>query len=215
MIYKDIKIGLIGYGSVGKQLYNTLLESGYEKSKIYIFADDIELEEEQNRFLFNDFKKDRFRELHLIPTLGYLSSELRFTILEYLIENDHNIFSFIHSTAFVSQNAKIGRGVIIYPLCNIDQGVCIGDGCIILNSSVIAHDTCLGKCCYVAPGVCISGFVKIEELCFVGTGAILANKITVGRKSTIAMGTSLTKSIAEGSFVIGNPFQFKDKILLY
>ncbi len=214
-MFKEIKIGLIGFGSVGKQLYNTLLENGYSSAQIYIFADDIEVDENENVFLFNDFKHDRFRDLNFIPTLGYLSKNLRYKILEYLIDNNYDIFSFVHPTAFVSKNAKIGKGVIIYPLCNIDQGVTIDDGCIILNSSVIAHDTYIGKCCYLAPGVCLSGFIKVEELCFIGTSAILANNITVGRNSTVAMGTCLTKSIFENSFVIGNPFQHKKNIKLY
>ncbi|NRF39192.1 acetyltransferase [Pedobacter foliorum] len=215
-MYKDIqKIGLIGFGSVGKQLYNTLLENGYARSGIYIFADDVEINEEKNFFRFNDFKLEKFKEIHFIPTLGYLSKNLRLTILDYLINNKYNIFTFIHPTAFVSKNAKIGKGVIIYPLCNIDQGVTIDDGTIILNSSIVAHDTYIGKCCYLAPGVCLSGFIKIEDLCFVGTAAILANNITVGKNSTIAMGTCLTKDINEDSFVIGNPFKHKNNITLY
>lgn len=211
----DIKIGIIGYGSVGKQLHNTLLENNYNEDQIYIFADDLEQDEVQRRFKFQDFKKDTFREMHLIPSLGYLSKNLKFTILDYLIQNKYNIFSFIHPTAFVSKNAKIGKGVIIYPLCNIDQGVIIEDGCVILNSSIIAHDTYVGKCCYLAPGVCLSGFIKVGDLCFIGSSATVTNNVKIGRNSTVAISTCLTKDIPENSFVIGNPFQYKKQIILY
>jgi sugar O-acyltransferase (sialic acid O-acetyltransferase NeuD family) len=210
----NIKIGLIGFGSVGKQLYNTLLENNYDAEWIYIFADDLDLNENKRRFRFQDFKKDVFRDLHLIPTLGYLSKKLRLTILNYLIDHNYNIFSFVHPTAFVSKNAKIGKGVIIYPLCNIDQGAIIEDGCIILNSSIIAHDTHIGKCCYLSPGVCLSGFITVGELSFIGASVTIANNINVGRNSTLAISTCLTKDIPEDSFVIGNPFQYKKKIIL-
>ncbi|MEO6632785.1 MAG: acetyltransferase [Mucilaginibacter sp.] len=210
-----LQIGLIGFGSVGKQLYNTLLENGYVETQIYIFADDIEIDDNRNMFKFGDFKQDRFKHLHFIPTLGYLSKNLRLTILNYLLENNYNVFSFIHPTAFVSKNAKIGKGVIIYPLCNIDQGVTVSDGTIILNSSIVAHDTYIGKCCYLAPGVCLSGFITVEDLCFIGTSAVLANNIKVGKNSTIAIGTCLTKDIDENSCVIGNPFKHKPNITLY
>ena len=215
MIFNEMKIGLIGFGSVGKQLYNTLLENNYSDDNIYIFADDIEIDSKKRRYKFNDFKLDTFKNLHFIPTLGYLSKNLKFEILNYLIEKEYNIFSFIHPTAFVSKNAKIGKGVIIYPLCNIDQGVVIEDGTIILNSAIIAHDTHIGKCTYIAPGVCLSGYIVIGELSFIGTSATIANNITVGKNSTIAIGTCLTKNIEEESFVIGNPFQHKKKIVLY
>ena len=214
MTYGKIKIGLIGYGSVGKQLYNTLIENNYSEDQIYIFADDIDSNEDNRIFGFNDFKKDIFRDIHFIPTLGYLSKNLRFTILNYLIDNDYAIFSFVHPSAFVSKNAKIGRGVIIYPMCNIDQGAVIDDGSIILNSSTVAHDTYVGKCTYLAPGVCLSGCIKVGDLSFIGTSATVANNITIGRNSTIAIGTCLTKDIADNSFVIGNPFQHKLNITL-
>lgn len=211
---EQIKIGMIGYGSVGKQLYNTLLENGYSAEQIYIFADDIEKNEQERIFGFNDFKEDRFRDIHFIPTLGYLSKNLKYKILDYLVENNYEIFTFIHPTAFVSKNAKIGKGVIIYPLCNIDQGATVDDGTIILNSSIVAHDTYIGKCVYLAPGVTLSGFIHVGDLSFIGTAATVANNVNIGKNSTIAIGTCLTKDIAEDSFVIGNPFQHKKNLTL-
>ncbi len=213
-MHNENKIGLIGFGSVGKQLYNTLLENGYSETQIYIFADDIDTDEFERRYKFNEFKQEQFRQLHFIPSLGYLSKNLKYQILNYLIENKYTLFSFIHPTAFVSKNAKIGGGVIIYPMCNIDQGVTIDDGTVILNSCIVAHHTYIGKCTYLAPGVCLSGLIHISDLCFIGTAATVANNVKVGKNSTIAMGTCLTKDIDENSFVIGNPFQHKKNITL-
>lgn len=209
---KDIKIGLIGYGSVGKQLYNAMLENDFTEDQIYIFADDIDRNSDKRTYKFSEFKLEEFKKLHFIPALGYLSKNLKYELLDYLVENCYSIFSFVHPTAFVSKTATIGRGVFIYPMCNIDQGVVIEDGCIILNSSTIAHDTRIGKCSYLAPGSCLSGFVTIGELCFIGTSAAISNNIKVGKNSTIAIGTCLTKDIDENSFVIGNPFQHKNNI---
>lgn len=211
---KTRKIGIIGFGSVGKQLYNTLLENDYEESQIFVFADDIEPDPDHGIFAFSDYKRMEFRDLDFIPALGYLSKNLKYQILNDLSENKYSIFTFVHPSAYVSKNAKIGKGVIIYPLCNIDQGVIIGDGSILLNSVVVAHDTVVGKCVYIGPGACLSGFINIQDLTFIGTGAVIANNIIVGRNSTIAMGTCLTKSIEEDSFVIGNPFQLKRNINL-
>jgi sugar O-acyltransferase (sialic acid O-acetyltransferase NeuD family) len=210
----EIKIGIIGYGSVGKQLHNTLLENDYNDDHIYIFADDIDSNLKKRIYKFSEFKLEEFKNLHFIPALGYLSKNLKYQLLDYLIENKNLIFSFVHPTAFVSKNATIGRGVFIYPMCNIDQGVVIEDGCIILNSAIIAHDTRIGKCSYLSPGSCLSGFVTIGELCFIGTSAAISNNITVGKNSTVAISTCLTKDIGENSFVIGNPFQHKNNISL-
>lgn len=215
MTFKSIKIGLIGFGSIGTQLYATLLDNNFSEEQIYIFADDIEINEEKRIYSFNSFKENKFRDIHFIPTLGYLSKNLKFSILNYLIDGGYSIFTFIHPSAYVSKNAKIGKGVIIYPMCNIDQGVVIDDGSIILNSSIIAHDTYIGKCVYLAPGVCLSGFIHVGDLSFIGTSATVANNLKIGKNSTVAMGTCLTKDIPDDSFVIGNPFQIKKHITLY
>ena len=114
----------------------------------------------------------------------------------------------------MSKGAKIGRGVIIYPHCNIDQGVEIGDGSIVLNSAIIAHDTIIGKCVYIAPGVCLSGFIHLGDLCFVGSSSVVTNNVQIGKNVTIAVGTCITKNIPENSFAIGNPFKLKNNIKL-
>lgn len=210
----NIKIGLIGFGSVGKQLYNSLLENGFLKEQLYIFDDKLMQGSKPNVFKFNEFKDEKFKDLHFIPTLGYLSKNLRFEVLEYLRNEGRYIFSFIHPTAFVSMNAKIGLGVIIYPLCNIDQGCIIEDGAIILNSSIVAHDSIVGACSYLAPGVCVSGFVNIGPLSFIGSSSSIANNISIGRNSTVAIGTCVTKDVGENCFVIGNPMKIKDSLKL-
>lgn len=210
----EVKIGLIGFGSVGKQLFNTLLECGTLRDNIYVFDDNIESSELKNIYRFNQFKDNQFKDIWFIPTLGYLSKKLRFDIITYLKENKFKIFSFIHPTAFVSKSAKIGLGVIIYPLCNIDQGCVIEDGAIILNSSIIAHDSIIETCSYLAPGVCVSGFVKVGSLSFIGTAASVANNVIIGPNSTIAVGTCVTKDVPANSFVIGNPMKFKDNLNL-
>lgn len=214
MQFDNIKIGLIGFGSIGKQLFNYLIESNCPEENIYIFADDANHSDESRIYKFNDFKEDKFKKLHFIPTLGYLSKSLRLNILNYLKEHQYKIFTFIHPSSYVSKFARIGKGVIVYPMCNIDQGTFIGDGTIILNSSIIAHDTRIGCCTYLAPGVCLSGFVNIGDLCFLGTSSTISNNVKVGDNTTIAIGTCVTDDIAENSFAIGNPFKIKDFIKL-
>ncbi len=214
-MHSNIKVGIIGYGNVGKQLHAMLLETGFKDSGIYLFADDIAAEESKRVFGFNSYKEGKFNELHFIPALGYLSKSKRLSVLNELLESGRQVFSFVHPTCFVSKTAIIGKGVILYSMCNIDQGAVIGDGAILLNSCVVAHDTSIGKCSYLSPGVCLSGKVTIGELCFIGSASVVANDVSVGSNSTIGVGTCVTKNITENSFVIGNPMVYKKNIRLY
>lgn len=214
-MYNHLQVGIIGYGNVGRQLHAMLLETGFDADAIFIFADDVTADEAKRQYRFTDYKLEKFRHLHFVPALGYLSKTTRLSVLNGLLEKGNLIFSFVHPTCFVSKTAVIGKGVILYPMCNIDQGAVIGDGTIILNSCVVAHDTVVGKCCYLSPAVCLSGDVKVGELSFIGSAAVVANDVTIGNNSTVGIGTCVTKSIDENSFVIGNPFVHKKNIRLY
>lgn len=200
-------IGLIGYGAVGKLLYRTLIENNYSPEQVYIFDDNINGLTGSQCYRFNEYKSPKFRNVWFIPTLGYLSGGLRLSVLNYLIENNNNIFSFYHPTAFVSSGAKIGKGVLIYSMVNIDTGVIIGDGVIIANSTVIAHDSEIEKGAYIGANVCVCGEVKIGELCFIGSSATISNGLRIGKNSTIGISSCITKEIPDNSFAIGNPFR--------
>ena len=215
MTYKTIKIGLIGYGSVGKLLHRTLLENDYNPENIFIFDDNVEDLSSTQSYKFNDYKSPEFSDFWFVPTLGYLSGKLRLSVLNYLIENNYNIFSYYHPSAFVSAGANIGKGVLIYSMANIDTGATIGDGVIVANSTMIGHDSEIGNGVYFGANVCVCGEVKIGELCFIGSSATLSNGISVGKNTTIGMSSAITKDIPENSFAIGNPFQIKKNITIY
>lgn len=214
MNQKNINIGLIGFGAVGKYLNTMLLESNYDKEQIFIFDDTLKYDSTNRIFKFNDYTEPVFNNLHFIPTLGYLSLNLKRQILDFLIENRYNVFSFIHPSCFVSPSAKIGKGVTVYTMSNIDHGCELENGVIIANSSLVAHDAKVGKCTYVAANVCICGNVNIGEQCFIGSSVTIANNLTIGNNCTIAMGTNITKDIPDNSFAIGNPFVLKNNVIL-
>jgi len=51
----------------------------------------------------------------------------------------------IHSTAVISESAKIGKNVKIGPFCVVDDNVEIGDGCILESHVVIRGPSTIGK----------------------------------------------------------------------
>lgn len=210
----DTIIGLIGYGAVGKLLYRTLIENNYRPEQIYIFDDNILKLADSLCYKFNEYKSPEFRHVWFIPALGYLSGPLRLSVLNFLIENNNNIFSYYHPSAFVSPGAKIGRGVLIYSMVNIDTGVKIGDGVIIANSTTIAHDSEIKNGVYFGANVCVCGEVKIGELCFIGSSATISNGLRVGDYCTIGMSSCITSNIPDNSFAIGNPFKIVKNLSL-
>lgn len=82
--------------------------------------------------------------------------------------------------------------------------------------SYIAHDCVIGDFVTLAPRVCINGNTVIEDDAYVGTGAILKQgtpdkPLRIGKGAIIGMGAVVTKDVAPGVVVIGNPARPLDR----
>lgn len=92
----------------------------------------------------------------------------------------------------VTTSARIGR----HFQCNI--------------YSYVAHDCVIGDYVTFAPKVCCNGNVDIEDFAYIGTGAVLRQgrpdkRLRIGRGAVVGMGAVVTKDVADGAVVVGNP----------
>jgi acetyltransferase-like isoleucine patch superfamily enzyme len=76
--------------------------------------------------------------------------------------------------------------------------------------SYVAHDCVIGDYVTFAPGVKCNGNVRIEDHAYIGTGAILRQgspekPLTIGKGAVVGMGAVVTKDVAPGVTVVGNP----------
>lgn len=212
--YSNGKIGIIGFGSVGQQLYQMLIQNEVEPTDIVIFADDALGFEGSEVYSFHSYIKENYKDLHFIPALGYLSVGIKDIVHNRLTELNRRVISFIHPKAFINDDSNIGNGVIIYPLCNIDFGVTVESGAILHNSVVVSHHTKIEKNCYLSPGVIVAGNTVVGKNSFIGAGSVLANGIRIGERCKIGMGTNLTKSLGKDTRAIGNPVKIVHDIRL-
>src|SRR3546814_1294848 len=76
--------------------------------------------------------------------------------------------------------------------------------------SYVAHDSVIGDYVTFAPGVMCNGNVMIEDHAYLGTGAIIrqgepGRPLVIGRGAVVGMGAVVTKNVAPGATVVGNP----------
>ena len=209
------KIGLIGYGELALQIKQFLRERN-NGSEVFHCFDDIQFKKKtKNSHKFSDYMLDKFSDYEFYVCLGYKHPRKKKLIIEELLSKGRKVPSFIHTTAYVSPDALVEDGVIIYPMCNIDKNSVIGKGTLLNNSVVISHDNKLGACCYISPGVVSSGFVNIGSATFVGTMTAISNGVEIGSNCIIGIGSVVSKNIPRGTSAIGNPVRIlKSKLVI-
>lgn len=110
----------------------------------------------------------------------------------------------------VGDNVSIGDGGILQPFVMLTSDVRIGRGFHANIYSYVAHDCVIGDFVTFAPGVKCNGNVHIEDRAYIGTGAILRQgapqkPLVIGAGATVGMGAVVTKDVAPGVTVVGNP----------
>jgi acetyltransferase-like isoleucine patch superfamily enzyme len=80
----------------------------------------------------------------------------------------------------------------------------------------VEHDCTIGDFVTFAPGVQCNGNVIVHDFAYVGAGAVIKQgrpsvPLTIGRGATIGMGAVVTRSVAPGETVVGNPARLLEK----
>jgi sugar O-acyltransferase (sialic acid O-acetyltransferase NeuD family) len=207
------KIGLIGYGELGRQFEHLI--SGLSDNISFVYFDDQAKKiEAKNSHPFNNFLNDEFKDFEFLIGLGYKHLKKKKEIIDILIGKKRKLFTFIHPTAIIDNTAKIEEGTFIYPNVTVDKNVRIGKGCLLNLSVTISHDSVIEECCYLSPSVTLSGFVVIGGMVFLGTGVNVANNIKINSSAIVGIGSVITKNIEPNQIVIGNPQRIIKKIRL-
>ena len=141
------------------------------------------------RILFNMYKQGEMeRRLDLLLELGLPDSV--FT-------------TYIHSSAYVSEDVDLGVGNVVFPNVSIGSGVQLGRFNIINYNVVIEHHSTLKIGNFLASGSVIGSSVTLEECNFVGLGAQIKERTTIS-KVMVGMGAVVINDFASCT-VIGTP----------
>lgn len=105
---------------------------------------------------------------------------------------------------------EIGDGAVFCPFTMVTSNTKIGRFFQANIYSYVAHDCIIGDFVTFAPGVKCNGNVVIEDHVYIGTGAVIkqgtqTKPIVIGTGAVVGMGAVVTKSVAPGSTVVGNP----------
>lgn len=103
-----------------------------------------------------------------------------------------------------------GPGALFAPFSMVTADARIGRQFQCNLYSYAAHDCVIGDYVTFAPRVSLNGNVVVEDFAYVGTGAVIRQgtrdkPLVLGRGCVIGMGAVVTKDVAPGVTVVGNP----------
>jgi sugar O-acyltransferase (sialic acid O-acetyltransferase NeuD family) len=117
----------------------------------------------------------------------------------------------VSAKSFVKgEDVHVGDGAIFCDYTIVTGSATIGRFFQCNIYSYVAHDCVIGDFVTFAPRVCCNGNVRIEDGAYIGTGAVLKQgekdkPLIIGAGAIVGMGAVVTKSVAPGAVVVGNP----------
>ena len=111
------------------------------------------------------------------------------------------LYSYVHSSAYVSSAAIVGGGAFIAPHCIFSAYSRINDNVALNVYCGVGHGATIGQHSVMSPYSVINGDCELGEAVFLGSRVTLNPKVKVGSFSLIDGGCILRENILEFSLV--------------
>jgi sugar O-acyltransferase (sialic acid O-acetyltransferase NeuD family) len=143
-------------------------------------------------------------------SLAVSDGRLRHSLNERYLRSNAKPFEVRAANSVVMDCNEIGDGAILCPFVTVTSNAVIGRHFQANLYSYVAHDCVIGDYVTFGPGVQCNGRVIVEDFAYIGTGVAIRNgsrtkPLVIGRGAIIGMGAVVTKDVAAGTTVVGNP----------
>jgi sugar O-acyltransferase (sialic acid O-acetyltransferase NeuD family) len=111
----------------------------------------------------------------------------------------------ISPLAHISDFARLGEGVTVFPHAVINTGAAVNSQAILNVAATASHDTKIGRYSNINPGAHLAGRVTVGEGCYIGMGASVIQGRSIGAWSVVGAGAVVTRDVPAGVTVAGVP----------
>jgi len=176
-----------------------------------VFVDDRPEEEVVNghRVLtYREFLDTPAGERNVV--LAIANSSVRELLARRCAEDAVRPWSVNAANVVTMDGVLVGEGAILCSFVTLTSNIRIGRHFHANLYSYVEHDCFVGDFVTFAPAVKCNGNVIIEDHAYIGTGAIIkqgkpGQPLVIGRGAVVGMGAVVTKDVAPGATVVGNP----------
>jgi sugar O-acyltransferase (sialic acid O-acetyltransferase NeuD family) len=164
----------------------------------------------------NGHRVMRYEEFLATPALerravlAIANSAVREKLSGRLVADGVQPWTVIADNVVVMDDVQLGEGVILSPFVTLTSNIRIGRYFHANLYSYVEHDCVIGDFVTFAPAVKCNGNIVIEDHAYIGTGAVIkqgkpGQPLVIGRGAVVGMGAVVTKDVAPGTTVVGNP----------
>jgi sugar O-acyltransferase (sialic acid O-acetyltransferase NeuD family) len=107
--------------------------------------------------------------------------------------------------ASVAPGALLGRGGVLLERTYVPDGTIVDDLGFITYTATLGYDCRFGAGTMVSTGACIAAAVSVGRNCYVGANATVIGGHVLGDGSIVGAGAVVTRDVAPGAVVAGNP----------
>lgn len=159
-------------------------------------------------FSYTDFLTIEATLRHVVIAIA--NSAVRQKLALRLHEDGVQAWSVQATNVVTMDDVLIGEGSVLSPFVSITSNIRIGRHFHANLYSYVEHDCVIGDFVTFAPGVKCNGNIVIEDHAYIGTGAVIkqgvpGRPLVIGTGAVVGMGAVVTKDVAPGVTVVGNP----------
>ncbi|WP_440826804.1 acetyltransferase [Psychrobacter cryohalolentis] len=202
-------IGVYGASGFGREVL-PLVREQYIDSQV-CFVDDGSKDSELNGYTIYTYQE--YLDLpHVNKSVVFAiaDSKIREVLENKCAKDDIKVVPVWASSSVILDEVEIGEGSVLCHFTQLTSNIKIGKHFHANIYSYVAHDCVIGDYVTFSPKVQCNGNVHIEDHAYIGTGAIIKQgtskrPLVIGKGAVVGMGAVVTKSVAPGVTVIGNP----------
>ena len=206
--------GIYGASGCGRSIMpvarRQLMVQGIDPGRL-VFIDDASTERSINGHpisSYGDFLKESASDRFV--AIAIADSEVRERLALKFSADQISAWTVRADNIVVMDKVEIGDGALLSPFVTITSNIRIGRYFHGNLYSYVEHDCRIGDFVTFAPGVKCNGNVVIEDHAYIGAGAILrqgepGSPLRIGRGAVVGMGAIVTRDVAAGATVVGNP----------
>ena len=149
-------------------------------------------------------------DIDLVTTalaLGHGVNHVRFRAFEEVLSvfPQAQFPPIVHSSAWVSPTASLGRGAVVLAQASVGSGSTLGAGALINTGASLDHDSTLGDFASLGPGARTGGNTLIGPRTMLGLQAGILHGRTIGEDTVVGAHSLVVEDIPALSVAMGIP----------